>query len=42
VAGNIDEIRPAADSIGEMWAGCREVLARTAAEMEFPAVNRER
>ena len=29
VAGRIDDLRPAADIIKEMWAGCREVLAAT-------------
>lgn len=31
VAGRIDEIKPVGDIIAEMWAGCREVLARAAA-----------
>ena len=34
VAGRIDEIRPAADIIGEMWAGCRDVLTATAASVD--------
>ena len=34
VAGRIDEIRPAADIIGEMWAGCRDVLTATAARVD--------
>ena len=34
VAGRIDEIRPAACIIGEMWAGCRDVLAATAARVD--------
>jgi enoyl-[acyl-carrier protein] reductase II len=30
VAGRIDDLRPAAEIIKEMWTGCREVLAATA------------
>ncbi len=30
VAGRIEDIRPAADIIKQMWTGCREVLAATA------------
>jgi enoyl-[acyl-carrier protein] reductase II len=33
VAGRIDDLRPAADIIAETWAGCREVLATTAARL---------
>ncbi len=30
VAGRIDRVEPVADIIAEMWAGCRDVLTRTA------------
>ncbi|WP_407667535.1 NAD(P)H-dependent flavin oxidoreductase [Mycolicibacterium llatzerense] len=30
VAGRIDDLRPAADIISEMWRGCRDVLSATA------------
>ena len=33
VAGRIADIRPAAQIIGEMWAGCRELLTATVASM---------
>ena len=28
--GRIDTVRPGADIIGEMWSGCRDMLAATA------------
>lgn len=36
VAGRIQDIRPAADIVKRMWAGCREVLAATAEQVGPP------
>jgi enoyl-[acyl-carrier protein] reductase II len=36
VAGRIQDLRPAADIIKEMWRGCREVLAATSKRVGEP------